>query len=82
MKLKNVMELQVSGFGSDGASVIIGHKKVASKLKKINPKITSICCHYYRLALPILPFLKEGTFLIKILFNILVLLIMLILTIC
>ena len=72
------MELQVSGFGSDGASVIIGHKKVASKLKKINPKITSICCHYYRLALPILPFLKESTFLMKkkiyILFNTLILL--------
>ena len=39
------------GFRSDGASVIIGHKKVASKLKTINTKITSIRCHYYRPAL-------------------------------
>ena len=28
----------VVGFGSDGASIIIGHKKVASKLKRGNPK--------------------------------------------
>ena len=27
----------LSCFGSDGVSVIIGHKKVDSKLKRINP---------------------------------------------
>ena len=40
----------LSGFGSDGANVIIGPKKVASKLKRDNPKVISIHCHNYRLA--------------------------------
>ena len=55
----------LSGFGSDGTSVIIGRKKVASKLKRDNPKIISIHCHNYRLALAILSFFKESTFLKK-----------------
>ena len=40
MKLKNGVE-SLSGLGSVGASVMIGHKKVASKLKRNNPKIIS-----------------------------------------
>ena len=46
----------LSGFGSDGASVIIGCKKVASKLKRDNSKIISIHCHNNRIAFAILPF--------------------------
>lgn len=43
---------KMSGFGSDGASVMIGHKDgVASKLKRKNNKIISIHCHNHRLAL-------------------------------
>ena len=49
----------LSGFGSDGASVIIEHKKVASKLKHDNPKMISILCHNYRLALAVIPFFKK-----------------------
>ena len=38
--LRNKIEkCGVVGFGSNGASVIIRHKKVASKLKRDNPKI-------------------------------------------
>ena len=40
-----------SGFGSDRASVIIGHKKFASKSKKDNPKIVSIHYDNHRLVL-------------------------------
>ena len=54
----------MSGFGSNGASAIIGHKKVATKLKRDNPKIISICCHDYRLVLAILPFFIGSTFVI------------------
>ena len=61
--LRNKIEkCGVVGFGSNGASVIIRHKKVASKLKRDNPKIISIHCHNYRLALAILPFFKENPF--------------------
>ena len=52
----------LSAFGSDGGSVIIRHKKGASKLKKDIPKI-SIHCHNNRLA--ILPFFIKNTFLVK-----------------
>ena len=52
-------------FGSNGTSVIIGHKKAVSKLKRDNPKIISIHCDNYRLALAMLPSLKERTFLMK-----------------
>ena len=55
----------LSRYGSDGASVINGRKKVASKLKRDNPKIISIHCHNYRLDLAILPFFKESKFLVK-----------------
>ena len=33
-----------AGFGTDGASVIIGHTKVESKIKRENTKIISIHC--------------------------------------
>ena len=69
MKLKNVGVANLSGFGSDGASVIIGQEKVDSKLKRNNPKMISIHCHNYRLALAILSFFKENTFLMTKLFN-------------
>ena len=49
----------LSWFGSDGASIIIGHKKVVPKLKRDNTKIISIHCHNYRLAFAILPFFKK-----------------------
>ena len=52
-------------FESDGAIVIIGLKKVASKLKRDNPKIKSIHYHNYRLAFVTLPFFKESSFLMK-----------------
>ena len=52
------------GFENDKASVIIWHKKVVLKLKRNNAKMISILCHNYRLALAILPFFKESTFLI------------------
>ena len=45
----------LSAFGSDGASVMIGHKEVASKFKRNFSKI-SIHYHNRRLALAILPF--------------------------
>ena len=51
------------GFGNYGSSIIIGHTVVA-KLKRDNPKIMFIHYHKYRLALAILPFFKESTFLI------------------
>ena len=52
-------------FWNDGTSVIIGHKKVVSKLKRFKPKIISIHYHNYRLALTILSFFKESTFLME-----------------
>ena len=55
----------LSGFGSGGASVIIGHKKVASKLKRNYLQIISIHCHNYRLAFTIFPFFKESSCLMK-----------------
>ena len=55
----------LSGFGSDGTSILIGHKKVASKSKWDNPKIISIHCDNHRLVLAILPFFKERAFLMK-----------------
>ena len=39
------------GFGSDGASVITEHKKVAPKFKRDNSKIISILCDNHRLGL-------------------------------
>ena len=72
------------GFGRDEASIMIQHKKIALKLKWKNLKILSIHCHNYRLALAILPFFKESTFLRKkkiLLFNMLVFFIVLILII-
>ena len=66
MKLKKCGGVEsLSGFGSDGTSVIIGYKKVASKLKKDNPKILSIHCRNYRLALATFPFFNESEFLMK-----------------
>ena len=50
------------GFGSDWASIIIGYKNLASKLKRDTKKIT-IHCHNNRFALAILPFFEESTFL-------------------
>jgi len=42
----------ISGFVSDGASVMVGVKEgVATKLKRINPKIISVHCIAHRLAL-------------------------------
>ena len=58
--------VSLSRFGSDGASLTIGHKKVTSKLKWDNPKIMSIHCHNYRLALALLPFFNQSAFLMKI----------------
>ena len=55
----------LSGIRSDGTRVIIGHKKIASKLKMDNPKIISIHCQNYRLTLAMLPFFKLSTFLLK-----------------
>ena len=53
------------GFESD-ADKMIGHKEVASKLKRNNPKIISIHYHNHRLVLAILSFFKENaTFLMK-----------------
>ena len=43
----------MSGFGSDGTSVMIGHKAAASKFKRNNAKEISIHCHNQRLALTI-----------------------------
>ena len=53
------------GFESDGASVILGHKKVVSQLKRDNHKIIYIHCHNYTLAIAILLFFNENTFLMK-----------------
>ena len=62
MKLKKYGGIaSLPRFGSDGESVIIGHKKVDSKLKRINSKIISICYHYYRSAIAVLSFFKEST---------------------
>ena len=52
-------------FGSDVASVILGHKRVASKLKRDNRKIVAIHCDNHRLDPAILLFFKENTFLMK-----------------
>ena len=41
----------LSRFRSDGASVMIGHKKVASKLNRDNTKIIAIHCQNYSLVL-------------------------------
>ena len=48
----------LSGFESDEASIIIGHKKNASKLKRDNPKIISIHCDNHILALATFPFFR------------------------
>ena len=40
-----IEECSDAWFGTDGASVIIGHTKVASKIKIDNPKILFIDCH-------------------------------------
>ena len=53
------------GFGSHGASVMIGHNKDALKLKRDFPKIISIYCDNFRLSLAVFPFFKKSTFLIK-----------------
>ena len=54
----------LSRFGSNGANVMVEHKKIASKLKRNNTKIISILCHNHRFARAILPFFKErATFL-------------------
>ena len=50
-----------SGFGCDRSSVIIKHKKIASKLKRDSPKIISIHCDNHRLVSAIFPFFKENT---------------------
>ena len=62
---KCVRVTSLSGFGSDGTKVIIGHEKAASKLKRDNLKIISIHCHNYRLSFAILS-LKIVHFLWKI----------------
>ena len=60
MKLEKCGEVEsLSGFENDGASVIIGHKMIASKLKTDNPKIISIHCDNHRLALANSPFLQR-----------------------
>ena len=51
------------GFESDGATIIIGHKNVTSKLKRNTTKMISIHNHNYRLALAILSSFKESIFL-------------------
>ena len=53
------------GFESDRASVIIGHKKVASKSKRDSIKIISIYCHNCRFEFAILSFFKKSLFLMK-----------------
>ena len=55
----------LSLFESDGTNVVSGHKKVASKLKRVNTKIISIHCDNQRLALAIVFFFKESIFLMK-----------------
>ena len=58
MNLKNVEGVEsLNDFRSNGVNIINGHEKVASKLKRNNPKIISIHCHSYRLALANAPFL-------------------------
>ena len=53
VELKVWADLEVMG------QVIIWRKKVASKLKKDNPKRISVHCHNYRLAFAILLFFKK-----------------------
>ena len=55
----------LSGSGSNGTSIIIGHEKATSKSKRDHSEVISIQCDHHRLALAIFPFFKENTFLVK-----------------
>ena len=54
------------GFGSDGASVMVGHKTgVATRMKAVNPFTVSIHCAAHRLALVSSQAAKEIAYMTK-----------------